>query len=352
MMNPVFKPVINTRKIWLILLLAMLGAKAGIAQGTDSTDIRDLWVRSMLEKVSIEVSIDSDVESFKVGTGEDRRVFKPNLGSNLRFHFRYRFISAGVQWAPHFLPGNRVDDIKGTSKSLRLRAALQLVHFNAELIYNRIRGYYLENTGDVDPSWTEGDPLYQFPNQNYAGFRLKAIYNTNANFSFRSITDQAERQVRSAGSFTPGLVLRHYIVDDRATPVGSQRSVNIEASIGPGYHYTFVFGKEYFFTLGAMASVGYLHTNLLTRFAEGDWKTDQNNFIIRGEGIAGIGYNGDKFYTGIFYTLSASEFSQQHNTVINDNVRSVFRFFIGFRFPPPRFLRRTTDKVKEIIPVL
>lgn len=352
MMDLSFKISIKFPEISLFLLFSVLMSNGMIAQKTDTSDTRDLWVRSMLEKVSIEVSIDSDVEAFKVGTGEDRRAFKPNLGSNLRFHFRYRFISAGVQWAPHFLPGNQVDDIKGTSSSFRLRAALQLVHFNAELVYNRIKGYYLENTPDVDPLWTEGDPYFQFPNLNYAGFRLKAIYNTNANFSYRSITDQAERQLRSAGSFTPMLLLRHYIVDDRSGSVGTQRSVNIEASIGPGYNYTFVFGKKYFFTLGAMASIGYLHTDLTTRFAEGDWKTDQDNFIVRGEGMAGIGYNGNRFYTGVFYTLSASEFSQEHSTVVNDNVRSVFRLFVGIRFQPPRFLRRTTDKIKEIVPVL
>ena len=330
------------------LLFGTLGL---FAQSVDSLDARNLWVSSMLERVAIEVSVNNDVESFILGDVNFRQVLKPNLGTNLRFYFRYRFLGLGVQWAPHFIPGNREDHLKGSSIALRLRAALPLKHWNTELIYNRIKGYYLENTSDFIP-WQEGDPYLQFPNLNFAGLRLKVIYIANARFSYRSIIDQADRQLKSAGSFTPALTMRHYIVDDRSASVGTQRSVNVEASLGPGYSYTFVLGRNYFLSLSGTVSIGYLHTTLTTRLATADLKTGQDNFIFRGEGITGIGYNGDRFYTGVFYTLSTATFRQQHTTVINHETLSVYRVFLGIRFQPPGFLRRTTDRIKEIVPLL
>jgi hypothetical protein len=273
-------------------------------------------------------------------------VIHPNATTNLRYNLNYRFISLGFSMSPDFIPGNGDENRKGETKSFSLGSTFIFKHSFFEVSYDRVKGYYLDNTADfttLDP----GDPYIQFPDLRYTGFSLSAGYYNNSRFSFRSLTSQTERQLKSAGSFMPTFNLRYYIVDDTSGTPGTQKSNNWEASVGPGYAYTFVAKEKYYLSLGGQALVGYLHTKLTTRLNTGENISDQNNVLFRWDGRVGVGYNGDRFYSGLYGTLSGTQYKQENTTVVNHDTRVFYHLFLGIRLDAPNYLKEKVGDFED-----
>jgi hypothetical protein len=141
----------------------------------------------------------------------------------------------------------------------------------------------------------------------------------------------------------------YYVVNDKSDGLSTQKSNNIEFNIGPGYAYTFVLKEKLYASLGLFASAGYLHTKLLTRTPDGNFTTNQDNFVFRYSGRSGIGYNGPRFFTGIYANLAGSSFKQENTTAINNETRINYRLFFGFRFDAPRFVAKGMDSLKSLL---
>jgi len=322
-----------------------------MAQSTDSIPsiIEDGWIEKMDQKIAFELSLNNDYETFEVKTETNKLLLSPNTSANLRLKANYRFISVAFEFAPAFIPGNRDNDIKGKTKSFGLGSSFIFPHWQFLLSYSKVQGYYLENSNDYKPM-PHGEPYIQFPDLNYQGFAISTAYSTNSRFSFRSLTTQTERQLKSAGSFVPVIDLRYFIMDDKSRGASTQKSGNFESSIGPGYIYTFVANKGIYFSLGLLASAGYLNTKLTTRYPDGDVITHQDNFILRWQGKAGIGYNSSKFYSGLYTTLSGTSYYQENTTVSNYETRVLYHLFIGMRITSPKFVKKNVNKIEDKIP--
>jgi hypothetical protein len=230
-----------------------------------------------------------------------------------------------------------------------MKSSLVFRHWFADLSYSRIEGYYLQNSGDFIPRMN-GDPYIQFPDLNYSGFSISSGYIHNSKFSLRSLTTQTERQLKSTGSFIPLFNFRYFKIDDQSSDVNTQMSKNIEASIGPGYAYTFVAKEKFYLSLGVFGSLGYLHTNFTTRLPEGDVVNNQDNFIFRWDSKVGVGYNVSRFYTGAYTSLSGIRYQQENTTVVNHETRIFYHLFIGMRFNSPRFIERQVKNIENKIP--
>ncbi|WP_178989098.1 DUF4421 family protein [Winogradskyella schleiferi] len=319
------------------------------AQTKDSLSLKieDGWIEKT-DKIGIDVSLNNAYEIFEVRTENTKVILYPNTAANLRLNVNYKFISFGFQFTPDFLPGNGDESLRGKTKSFELSTSLIFKHWFTDLSYSKVKGYYLKNSNDFITR-SEGDPYIQFPDLSYNGFAITTGYSSNSKFSFKSLTSQTERQLKSAGSFIPSINLRYFKINDKSSDINTQKSNNSEASIGPGYVHTFVSREKFYFSLGLLARIGYLNTKLTTRLTDGDAITNQDNFIFRWDGRIGLGYNGKRFYTGIYSTISGTEFKQENTTGRNSETRVNYHLFLGIRFPAPNYLERQVNKVEKLI---
>ncbi len=333
-----------------LLLIVATFCVAGLLRSQDTLQhiVEDGYIEKMSGKLVLNLSINNEYETFEVRSPNSRTVLYPNAKTNAHLKLNYRFLSFGFQFAPDFLPGNGDEDQKGETKSFRLGTALVFKHWFTDINYSKVKGYYLKNSSDF-MVMQPGDPYIQFPDLHFNNLSLAVGYSSNSRFSFRSLTTQTERQLRSTGSFIPTINFSYYTVNDKSSSLTTQKSRNIETSIGPGYAYTFVLHKEFYLSLGLSGSLGYLNTKLWTRGLLEPTITYQDNFILRWDGRTGFGYNGSKFYTGLYANLSGTQYEQENSTVLNFNTRVFFQVFFGIRIPAPAYLNRKVNQIEEKI---
>jgi hypothetical protein len=343
----------------ITLLLALWMALPAISQNnqTDTASPKPpqpQWIEGMNNYINLRLSQFTDIEQFQVDEGNQRYVISPNVSSATRIGLSYRFLSFGYNFVAKFLPGNDDDDIRGSTKASGYDLGFNFPKWQQELTYSKIKGYYLENTSDFDPSWQEGDPYIKFPDLEYKNFQGLTGYKFNPNFSFPAVVSQTERQLKSAGTWMPTLLYRYAIIDDKRTLTGtnsSQKSNSFEALLGIGYYYTFVVNKSFYFDLGLRPAAGMIFTKLTTRTPSGNTITHQDNFVFRLNARGGMGYNGRRFFAGLYFRAFSSSEQQENTTVVNYNNRVSAQAFLGYRFDAPKWLKTNVDKAEKLIPI-
>ncbi len=308
------------------------------------------WIEKITGYGTIKVTHSSDLETISLLTPDKDIHLSPNTSAIKHVSVSYRFVTAGFKVAPKFWPGNGDSNEKGKTSAHGLGLGFSFRHWQQELSYSRIKGYYLENTSDYDPDWKEGMPYIQFPGLVMTNYQGVTAYNFNRKFSVNAVLTQSERQLKSAGSFIPLLLYRYYIIDDRSEPAtaggATQKSNNFEILAGAGYQHTFVL-KDFYFSLGITPGFGYVFTKLTTRYSTGNEISRNHTPAFRLDARTGLGYNAPRFFTGAYMNVISNASRQQHTAVINSDDRLIFRVFIGYRFRAPKFIVRKMDQLTE-----
>lgn len=309
-------------------------------------------IATMTDMVTLKLTQSSDIERIGLITpGMDIRL-SPNAVSATRLGFSYRFISVGIRFVPEFLSGNDDDATKGSSRSSGFNVGFNFRHWLQELSYSRTKGYYLENTPELQPDWTADSPYIQFPYLSFTQYEGSTAYNFNPDFSVNAIATQSERQLKSAGSFIPMLYYRYYINNDRTPPEPggfTQKGNHVEVLLGAGYHYNFVLKQKFYFALGLTPAAGYLFARITNQYETYKESGNQRNFIFRADGRLGLGYNSNRFFTGIYMRFSEAAYRQEKTSVIVENDRTIFHAVIGFRLNAPRWIKKPVEYVSRKI---
>lgn len=320
-----------------------------VAQRADSA-----YVEHIAGYLNLKFTQSTELDRLTVNSGSSRIDLRPNASSASRFSLQYKFISIGFGFIPKFLPGNNDEQIKGKTTGKAFDLNFTFRHWVQSLAYHRTKGFYLNNTRDYQPDWSSGDPYVQFPQLYFTQYSGSTAYSFNPRFSVNAITAQTERQLKTAGSFIPHLFYRLYQSDDRSPiPEGQsysrQRSNNGEIIVGAGYFQNIVLPKHLYFTWGLVPGGGLVLTKFTTRSNDGEITTRQTNGILRFDGRAGLGYNGFRWFGGLYTRFSASTLKQQYTTVVNGESRIFLQLFVGCRLIAPKFLREGVSKIENLM---
>ena len=321
-----------------------------LAQRADTSRVftNNGFIENMDPYLTVELYGNNYFETFRLDQPGQSIILYPNATTKVGIGVNYRFVYVSAGFAPKFLPGNDDNAIRGKTDSWSVNLNLIFKHFLALNNVSRTQGYYLRNTVDFDPMWSQGDPYLQFPGLTHFTANTLIGYSFNPAFSLRHMINQTERQVKSAGTFVPFGLFRYY----ETYGGGNQSTQNLEWSAGGSYFYTWVIHKSFYASGGALVSGGMLHTQLTTTQQGQDDFTRQNNPIFRWDGRLGLGWNGYRFYAQVYANVAGVEFNQEGSIVHNRDTRYFFYTSVGYRFALPKKFNDQVDQLQGKIPLL
>lgn len=222
----------------------------------------------------------------------------------------------------------------------------------ADVYFQRYKGFYLQNP---EPDVLAGQPFLQRPDltTRNSGMSVTYIFN-HEKFSLRAPYLFSERQKDARGSFLISYVLSSFSLkaDSAMIPSTSRADWGDGAAVNelrltslgfaPGYSHTFVV-KNFFLNLTlALGPAHYwVRYNELASQAENDIKIDFYSL-----GRIGVGYNGERFFSGLSFTTQSRNVTYESTTF--QNAIGTVRLVAGFRFKEQGFLKK---KVVDFIPV-
>lgn len=346
----------RNRLIYLILIM-LSGSHLPIKGQTDTISTLHFvqpFIRYYDTLINVKLKVHTDYETFEQTSGSSYHVdIRPNILLSTKIGVSYRFISFGFGFSPSFLPGNNETDLKGKTRSwsFGISTTGRIIQ-EANIGY--VKGFYLKNTEELIPGWVEGDDAYlQVPDLLVIMLNGATGYKFNRNYSIAAVHSQTQAQLRSAGSFIPLLSYDYYAIDNKpksGSDVNSQLSGNLRLIANFGYAYTFVFAKQFYIAAHIQPGIGIQHTKLITRTIDGDNINRYTDPLIRLQEKLGFGYQGDRFFGGVEGFFSQSRINENNSATQLKTNRVYYQFFVGYRINTPKFVRKSTDAMKGIIP--
>lgn len=279
--------------------------------GQDST-----YVREFPEKITVRVGLQNTSNGFTLQDRETGTIAKfiPNDKTYLGLSLLFRSLELDLGYAPNFLSENR--DNEG-SKLFTLNFRMFLGNWMQTVDFYNQKGFFLES----------GEQMFSFPELSTLKIGGSTSYIFNENFSFRAIGFQNEWQKKSSGSFIPRLTYYYtrFSIDNVLSEEADDHSVDI--AIGPGYYYNLAIAKHFIVSAGATAGIG---VNIVT--SEGKTTTSElGQLAFR----TALGYNSEKFFTGINLSAQILAHPEDKTTQFDDNITFV-ELYLGYRFNAPK----------------
>ncbi|WP_422082611.1 DUF4421 family protein [Ulvibacterium sp.] len=283
-----------------------------------------LYIRRFPEKVTLRLGVQNTSNSFVITdneTGEQTEII-PNDKTFLGLSALFRSVEVDLGYAPNFFSENR--DNSG-SKLFTLNFRMFLGRWMQTLDFYRQKGFFTQFNNDVIP----------FPELSTLKIGGTTSFIFNRNFSFRAIGFQNEWQKKSAGSFIPRFTFYYtrFRLEDANIQPGNDHSFNL--AIGPGYYYNLVVGKHFLLSAGATIGLGANFTR-----SEGETFTSSLAQIIF---RSAMGYNSERFFTGINLNAQVLEHGTDQNTQLDDIITFV-ELYIGYRLNAPKKWIQKADK--------
>lgn len=292
-----------------------------------------------------------DMQFEEPATGAPKLIYKPNVKSKLLTTLSYGAFSltAGISNKQADLNSDLYGETAAEDFQFRFYGA----RWTPEFFYQHYRGYYLDNTKEVDPTFTTASKRYLRSDISLLHYGANLIYNFSPNtytpagtFSLNAV------QTKSGGAW---LGLLSYDSNDLRgdsplvpTQVQNQYGdfakvyrVKVDSvSAGFGGAYTFVYRR---FFLGGLLGLSWAANQ--TRL-EGENGTETlNRGSVKINMKAGAGYNGKQFHSGITYSVDNVN-ANAGNTRIAMNA-SELQFYLGWRFSDMNWtwLERLEDRL-------
>ena len=249
---------------------------------------------------------------------------EPNKKTTLGVTVQYDFISFSIGFAPKFFADNKDNKYsRMTTFNFNMYPGRWMHHF--DFYYQK--GMMLE---------ADGFASVYLPNLKTFKIGGSSSYIFNENLSFRAFALQNEKQLKSAGSFAPGIMYYYTEFNGRKE---EQLGGKIYLALVPSYYYNLLLTKSIFVAGGASLGIGFSYANDDDDYQDATLLT-QATFNLS------AGYNSDTFYGGVYGKTVFSSHNADSNVRIGDNLNYATAF-IGYRFEASRLVKKETKKLKN-----
>jgi len=324
---------------------------------TDSISNLNPYIEDHTEQLNIKMIVSNNQLKYLFPYNGKSATVKTNLNLSYGFRFSYKYFSVRLRIRPKLSTSDQEN--KGKTDHFRIGFDVLLNKWSHFFEYNYRKGYYIDNTNFVNDE-NLGDFHIQFPNLTTNVFNGVSQYKFNENYSIRAVESNTEIQLKSAGTFMPGINYSYYSFKGANKEILKNEGITtrnpykdykgLALIIEPGYYYTFVVDKYWFANVFAAPGFGIDFYNDKEIDTVNNTIIEENNsraFFSFKTGAA-IGYNGKKIYFG-------SEFKYQgfDNKEMNLQAsKTIFQFFVGYRFKAPKQVSKPLDYIEDKVPIL
>lgn len=290
---------------------------------------------------NLTATLTKPIFSTTIANLDDNLKLKYRTVNPLRFGIAFDYRWFGVEVSSQ-IPTTKSQDVrKGKTHSTSFRFTINSRKFSVLAHYQDYRGFYLNDNKFIYNPFATDNPLPKRPDLVNKMIHLNGFYYFNhRHYSNPAAAGQYERQIRSGGSPMIGIgYLFNSIQADSSLIPRKQRkyfpnmsaikqvsSSHIYGSVG--YCYSFIYRRKYFLNLAAGPGLARFQV-LEKRFngaTSGKW-----DLGMRLDTRGSIGYNGESFYYGAFYSgFWTNERLISGNYLLH--TFQTFRFFVGWRF--------------------
>jgi len=289
---------------------------------------------------NLTASLTKPIFSTAIANSDDDLRLKYRTVNPLRFGLAFDYRWFGVELSSQIPTIKSQDSRKGKTSSSSFRFTVNSRKISVLTHLQAYKGFYLSDKKFFYNPFALDNPLPKRPDLDSRMIHLNAYYYFNhTRFSNPAATGQYERQLKSAGSpmIGFGYLFNSIQADSSLVPVlyrinfpnmsQIRRVGSSQIYAAFGYSYSFIFHKKFFLNLSASPGVARFEV-LESRFDgsnSGKW-----DLGFRLETRNSIGYNGEFFYYGMFYSgFWTNERLVSGNNLIN--TFQTFRFFMGWR---------------------
>ncbi len=261
--------------------------------------------------------------------------YKPNETGRFGIAAFYSWFGLGLSFGTKLFRKN--SDVYGTTKSYDFRVNAYGKFMAIEGYLQYYQGFYMNYKSSAYKE------TFIIPGMDMVAFGIDGTYIYNyGKFSIRASYTQNERQKKSAGSLIVKPTFRYYwvnsdtgIIPEKILDIYSLKQENILSGnfytlgLGPGYIYTFVFGKDFYITACGQMDMNWSSYNYSTTEDSYQKTGFSFPFSIR----AAVGYNSDVWFIGGSF-LSTIYYFQPGQRVQDDFHYHLtqIRFWVGTRF--------------------
>ncbi|TRX56248.1 DUF4421 domain-containing protein [Fulvivirga sp. M361] len=327
----------------LILLLFISPLHVAVlGQTQDSSYIkpkRATYIRSFEDKFYIKPLLTA--RSLSLTFEEENNRFRdieytPSINTYLGFGF-YLF-DVGFELSFQ-VPNDSQDELTyGRTKAFDVQANIYLNKWGADVAVQNYSGFYFEDPESHFSQWQSGDPFPQRSDLEMRNLQFNTFYIFNhEKFSYRSAFNQADMQLKKAGSFLLGISASsfRFSADSSLMPFESRSMLEENATLRagratvlgllPGYTHNFIH-EQLYLNLSLSLGPAHLWTRYTTENLEQDDIAIRAIFNVR----AAAGYNSDTFFGGISLVSQSVNYAIDNLNVIGSSGN--IKFFIGYRF--------------------
>ncbi len=332
---------------WLSLLWmgamgqSYAGPKDDVLRGRDSAYIADL--SHLFSPRVIAVSKTHRI-SFRDVEGDRSLRYAPNTSVGVGVGFHYKWLGLNVT-----LPVTSSEaEENGHTDHFALVANSYGRKIGVDIYAQYYRGFFLNNVRAFEENWQGPPPLNSSMGTITLGGDFYYVFN-HKRFSYRAAFLQNERQKKSAGSFILGGYVNMFSLgtDKPVLPppleayfsqkVDVEKVATLNFGVQPGYAHSFVIRDHFFLTASLQFGLGVQLGQYKGRTDEEF--TDYRVLTTKGTLRAAMGYNSDRFYTGL---TMFSDMQVLHGTegVSIERNTGIIKLFAGYRFSLARWKRK------------
>ncbi len=352
------------KQLCLILLfcLPILSFSQELETVKDSVinDTLNPYIEDHKKQLNIKFDISNNQTNYHIPYDIETASVKTNLNISYGLVFSYKYFTVRLGIRPKL--SDNEEKNKGETDVFRLAFKMLFDKWSHKIEYNYNRGYYVENSNNISSIETNEDFYIQFPNLTTNTLSGVTQYKFNDNYSLRAVESNTEIQLKSAGTFMPGISYAYYDIrgtdkikieeDETLTRDFFNNYKGFTFILEPGYHYTFVLNKYWYANVFGTPGVGFNFNKTTFNEPDSSYSENFNSTYFSFKTGAAIGYNGKKFYFGCEFKFNIFNEDNNENDFELLPIKSKFNAFVGYRFKAPKQVSKPLDYIEDKVPVL